>query len=375
MKKYSFCFLILLSVSAFAQYKVTFMVEDNAMYKADKLYAAGTFNGWNPSDKNYIFTKNENDKWELNLPNINAGDYSFKFTQGSWQTVEVSINGADKANRLMTIKSDTILYFTTLGWQREAKPRNHTASKNVHIISDSFFIPQLKRKRKIWIYLPSNYANSKELYPVLYMHDGQNLFDEFTAGYGEWNVDETLDSLQKVTGKYAIIVGIDHGDKKRLVEYNPYFTKEYGMGQGEQYTDFIVKTLKPFIDKNYRTKKNVKSTAIAGSSLGGLISTYAVLKYPTVFGSVGIFSPAYWIAPSLEKFSKKQLKKSIQNRYWFYGGEKEGYTMMDDMLKMYKIISTNTSNTIIEKDKDGQHNEAAWGKWFPIFYLWWMNNI
>ena len=91
-----------------------------------------------------------------------------------------------------------------------------------------------------------------------------------------------------------IVVAIDHGGTKRINEYCPYDMEGFGKGEGDQYLQFLVKTLKPYIDKNYRTKKDKENTYIAGSSMGGLISMYAVLKYPYVFGGAGVFSPAFW---------------------------------------------------------------------------------
>jgi predicted alpha/beta superfamily hydrolase len=373
MKKGFLLLAIFFSTKLFPQYKLHIVLTDEATIKAARINLAGSFNGWNPDDGKYQFTKQEN-TWEITLDNVGKGIHQFKCTQGSWETVEDSTNGVDIANRIVNLQSDTTIYITTHSWKRveDTKPRKHTASANVHVISDSFYMPQLKRKRKVWIYLPSNYATSKQKYPVLYMQDAQNLFDEFTAPFGEWNVDETLDSLQKQTGKFSIVVGIDHGDKKRLVEYNPYDKKEFGKGEGVAYTEFLVKTLKPFIDKNYRTKSDAFNTAIAGSSMGSLISTYAMLKYPTIFGSAGIFSPAYWIAPSMNNFAKKVISKNTNNRFWFYGGGKEGFTMMADMLIIRNIVSKKAIDTVLTTDENGQHNEAAWRKWFPAFYLWWM---
>ncbi len=375
MIKYFVYTLLFFSTKCFCQYKVRFVVTDNAMYNATQMFAAGNFNSWNPADKNFLLKKTGENTWQIDIAYMPKGAYSFKFTQGNWQTVEDSLNGAERSNRLAKIDSDTILYFTILGWRQEDKPRNHTASKNVHLISDSFFMPQLNRYRKIHIYLPSNYKTSKQKFPVLYIHDAQNLFDDFTAPFGEWNVDETLDSLQKQTGKYCIVVGINHGGEKRLVEYNPYDTKEFGKGEGDAYTDFLVKTLKTFIDKNYRTKATASSTAIAGSSMGGLISTYAILKYPTVFGTAGIFSPAYWIAPALENFAEKIMTKNNNNRFWFYGGGKEGFTMMADMERMQNIIAKKTNNTSVIKEENAKHNEVAWRKNFAAFYLWWIKDF
>jgi predicted alpha/beta superfamily hydrolase len=360
MKKIFLFLLIILSTKLFAQYKLHIVLNDNARIKAERINLAGSLNGWNPDDVKYQFTKLEK-TWEITLESVGKGTHQFKCTKGSWETVEDSTNGVDIANRIINLQSDTTIYITTHGWKRveDTKPRKHTASANVHVMSYSFYMPQLKRKRKIWIYLPANYATSKNRFPVLYMQDGQNLFDEFTAPFGEWGIDEALDSLQNKTGKYCIVVGIEHGGDKRLVEYNPYDTKEYGKGEGKRYVDFIVQTLKPFIDKKYRTKKDAANTAITGSSLGGLISSYAILKYPNVFGSAGAFSPAYWIAPALDTLAKNIPANKMPKRIWFYGGGNEGYTLMPDMERFKSIVAAKNKTDIgFEVDKNGKHNEA-----------------
>ncbi|MEZ0128795.1 alpha/beta hydrolase [Flavobacterium sp. LBUM151] len=171
-----------------------------------------------------------------------------------------------------------------------------TASKNVSTFTIE--APQLKSTKKIWIYLPENYSVTAKKYSVIYMQDAQNLFDAKTSFVGEWNVDEKLDSLKAP----VIVVGIEHGNDKRIDELTPYKNEKYGGGNADNYVDFIVKTLKPYIDKNYRTKTKPKNTIIMGSSLGGLVSYYAAIKYPAVFGKAGVFSPSFWF--SNEIYSK-----------------------------------------------------------------------
>src|ERR1044072_7522726 len=117
----------------------------------------------------------------------------------------------------------------------------------------------------------------KQPHSFLYMHEGQNVFDDLTSFAGEWGVDETLDSIGNHS-REMIVVAVDHGETKRINEYCPYDMEKYGKGEGDQYVDFLVKTLKPFIDKKYRTIKTKQNTFIAGSSMGGLISMYAILK-------------------------------------------------------------------------------------------------
>jgi predicted alpha/beta superfamily hydrolase len=374
MKSLLFPILFCFSTACKSQFNVKINVKDNATHSAKKMFIAGSFNGWNPADKKYELIQ-KNTIWNIDLKNMSKGNHSFKFTQGSWDIVEDSTNGVDIANREIFIFSDTVINLVTNGWKPEdnnIKP--HTTSKNVQIISDDFFIPQLSRKRKIWIYLPVNYYTSTQKFPVLYMHDAQNLFDENTSLFGEWNVDETLDSLQNKLHKYAIVVGIDNGNDKRIQEYNPYDNDKYGKGEGQAYVSFIVNTLKPFIDKKYRTKTDATNTAIAGSSLGALISTYAMLKYPKTFGSIGNFSPAYWIAPPIEILAQSQKEKIKNNRFWFYGGGQEGFTMMEDLKRFRNLISTN-EKTVLMIDENAKHNEDAWRKQFPQFYIWWINGF
>ena len=181
-----------------------------------------------------------------------------------------------------------------------AKPG--TAQPNVHVLPTPFLIPGLNRERTVRIYLPPGYEQGTRRYPVLYMHDGQNLFDDATAYAGEWGIDETLNELAKSRGLELIVVGIDNGGAERIHELNAWDNPQFGKGEGEQYTAFIVEVLKPWIDQHYRTRPDRRHTAIMGSSMGGLISSYAISRYPQVFGKAGIFSPAYWpCAPGLRR--------------------------------------------------------------------------
>ena len=143
-------------------------------------------------------------------------------------------------------------------------------------------------------------------------------------------------------------------------------------GEGDQYVDFLVQTLKPFIDKNYRTLSDKDHTYIAGSSMGGLISMYAVLKYPGVFGGVGVFSPAFWVGPKIFDDIKEKGSR-VNSRIYFYAGEKEGDNMVPDMIKAHNEmmkVSKPVDNFFSAEVKDAMHNESAWRKVFPQFYLW-----
>lgn len=224
--------------------------------------------------------------------------------------------------------------------------------------------PQLSVSKKIWVYLPKNYEASSKKYPVLYMHDAQNLFDAKTSFSGEWNVDESLDSLNA----QVIVIGIEHGNDKRIDELTPYKNPKHGGGNADAYLDFIIKNLKPEVDKRYRTKTAAKDTAIMGSSLGGLVSYYAVLKYPEIFGKAGIFSPSFWFSDSIYKFTENT--KKIKSKIYFLCGENESDEMVPDMERMQKLIANKTKHTTSIIVKGGQHSEKLWREHFVNAYLW-----
>jgi predicted alpha/beta superfamily hydrolase len=201
------------------------------------------------------------------------------------------------------------------------------------------------------------------------MHDGQNLFDNATSYSGEWGIDEFLDSINKKNKQEVIVVGIDNGGEFRMSEYNPYPFRNF-KAEGKQYVDFLVNTLKPFIDKNYRTLSEKKYTYIAGSSMGGLISLYAIMQYPSVFQAAGIFSPAFWTAPAMDSLVAKDALK-VHAKLFFYAGGKESKAMVSDMKRIERIIQKRSSSKVFEKiDPGAHHNEQAWRKYFPLFYQW-----
>ena len=225
--------------------------------------------------------------------------------------------------------------------------------------------PQLGTTKKIWVWLPEDYAASDKKLPVLYMHDAQNLFDAKTSFVGEWNVDETLDELQA----QVIVVGIEHGNDKRLNELTPFAHQKYGGGQADTYLDFIVSTLKPVIDKRYRTLKAAGDTAIMGSSLGGLVSFYAVLKYPEVFGKAGVFSPSFWFSDEIYTYA--ETVKSLKGKhFYFLCGTKEDETMVADMQKMTRIAEAKGAQTTEVIIPGGEHNEKLWRENFKSAYHW-----
>src|SRR5579862_4607712 len=204
------------------------------------------------------------------------------------------------------------------------------------------------------------------------MHDGQNLFDDATAYAGEWGVDEALNALARERGLRLIVVGIDNGGADRIHELNAWDNPEFGRGEGEAYMAFIVGVLKPWIDQHYRTRPGREHTAIMGSSMGGLISTYALNRYPQVFGMAGIFSPAYWLAPAVFDDTAAHPPAAAA-RIYFYAGGSESLSMVPDTERMFTLLrraGLPAGNLRLNVIPVGRHNEAAWRAEFPRAITW-----
>lgn len=365
--------LLLLSYVSFLDAQLTIIVNKipNNTPENAPIYIAGTMNNWNPGDANFRLTKNSDLTYSIKFtPSI--GQIKFKFTRGSWSTVEGNGQGGFITDRVASYDgSPKTISLSIEGWEGQNNLAS-TASPQVKILSDSFFIPQLNRYRRIWLYLPKNYLTSTGKYPVIYMHDGQNLFDRKTSFAGEWRVDEILDSLQNQGDGGCIVVGIENGGGQRINEYSPWVNPQYGGGQGDEYIHFIVNTLKPYVDQNYRTLSDSDHTAMIGSSMGGFISMYAGLTYPDVFGRIGAFSSAYWF--SNEIYNLANDNDSNKNIYYYLiTGKNEGGNQVTDLDKMYNTLinkGLNSDQLFKSIHPDGQHQEWYWSREFVKAYLW-----
>ena len=375
-----FSFFILQSIHS----QVTFVLEsipENTPENA-AIYISGDFESWTGGQSRYLLQK-KGQYYFITLPK-QGNTIRFKFTQGNWETAETNIKGNSIDNRTYTFKErEETVKITILNWDKNTGIKKSTAAKNVSILSDTFKIPQLNRDRKIWIYLPPTYKVTTKKYPVIYMHDGQNLFDNATSFSGEWEIDETLNQLYKENGFEIIVIGINNGGKKRLDEYSPWKNEKYGGGEGEAYAEFITQTLKPYVDKNYRTKPNKEHTAIMGSSMGGLISFYTALKYPNVFGKVGVFSPSFWFSEKSYAYAKTYGTIKNTKMYFLAGGKEDGNTAFEEIGQTVKNMNTMVevlqkkavkSSSITSKIvPEGEHNEKLWKNEFKEAVQWLFN--
>ncbi len=208
------------------------------------------------------------------------------------------------------------------------------------------------------------------------MHDGQNLFDDKTSFVGEWKVDESLNQLATAGDWGCIVVGIE-SDGNRLNELSPWVNPQYGGGEGAAYIEFIVNTLKPFVDAHFRTQAGRLGTAIGGSSMGGLISEYGMMERQDVFSKALVFSPAFWFAGTSSVNHVLAKGKTGDTRtYFLAGGQEPAYVSTDMGAVANAMLSTGVPASEISLNTvgDGQHSEWFWAREFPAGYQWLFKN-
>lgn len=368
-----FCLLLSLSFSLQAQLTIKVTSIPTNTPSGASIYLAGNFNNWNASDPTKILTKT-GIEYSITI-NPAPGTLEFKFTRGAWASVEANAGGTYIPNRTFNYNGNAqTLNLTILGWEDQGSGTPSTAASNVQILDNAFYIPQLNRSRRIWLYLPPDYASSTKSYPVLYMQDGQNLFDVKTTAFGtEWQVDESLNTLFQQGDYGCIVVGIDHGGTERLNEYSPWVNPQYGGGQGDEYLDFMVNTLKPYIDANFRTLPGRNTTGIMGSSMGALISMYGFAERQDVYSKAGIFSPAFWFAGNASATDVATHPKQGDARVYFLAGGGEPAYVTQDMQAVSDAMTT-AGFTQNEKSFNvvpgGQHSEWFWAQEFADAHVW-----
>lgn len=249
------------------------------------------------------------------------------------------------------------------GWQdyQDVIPhRHHTVVGTLKVLFD-VWSPQLNNHRDILVYLPPSYDATVEPYPVVYMHDGQNLFDSATGFAGqEWQVDETMEALSR-EGLEAIVVGIPHMGASRIQEYNPF--PEFRGGEGELYLDFLTDTLKPIIDRDFRALPDRDHTGLIGSSMGGLISLYGFFHRPHTFGFAGVMSPALWIAGGAI-YEDVQDQPFVPGKIYLDNGTRESSARKMNAILAEKGYALNRDlKYVIEHE--AEHHEPAWARRLP----------
>ncbi|MCE1248999.1 MAG: hypothetical protein LWY06_20365 [Firmicutes bacterium] len=216
--------------------------------------------------------------------------------------------------------------------------------------------------RKIHVYLPDGYNEEKTVYPVIYMHDGQNLFCEKLAFVEHWQIDEAVERLirENKMGK-VVVVGI-FNSSKRADEYTPFADRRYGGGKARDFSDFIVQKIIPHVEQKYRVSGNREDRAVMGSSFGGILSLWMGYAYPHVFSMVGAVSPSMWIADGAMLMElATQPKKDI--KIWIDQGTREWSDFTRNAVSLLVDKGYTYGKELIYYEvKDAPHNEVAWAQ-------------
>jgi predicted alpha/beta superfamily hydrolase len=244
-------------------------------------------------------------------------------------------------------------------------------------------IAALHRPRTVRLYLPPSYAGAPaRRYPVIYMHDGQNLFDDATAYAGEWGVDESMNALARTRGFEAIVVGIDNGGELREREYLAWTSPRVQAAEADAYAAWVVETLKPWIDAHWRTQPGRESTAMIGSSYGALVTNHALVRYPQAIGMAGILSPSYYVDERYYDETKAHPWPAGTRTYFHIGdrehedgdpahpGEVENVPDVERMVALLAAQGHGPKDVLLRIEPGAHHAESAWRAAFPRVVAW-----
>ncbi len=343
------------------------------------LFLAGNFNNWQPAEPQYRFRQNGDGSYSIDFQS-ESDLLEYKITRGDWSAAEGDERGNERSNRVSKPGfAENDLWVRIESWtDLPRQARAYGPSDNVLLLHPDFFIPQLGRHRRIWACLPPDYWTSGRRYPVVYMQDGQNLFDNPDAIFGSWGIDKALNRLflddNPPSGQslQPIFIGIENGGDRRIAEYSAWKNDEHGGGEAGQYLDFVCDTLKPFVDEHLRTLPGRADTGIAGSSMGGLFALYAALEKPDIFGMAGVFSPSLWFSNEILSFVRK-CKPVFPQKILLMAGQQESDTMVSDLLDLYETLleaGHDDHNLHYDLHTDGAHAEWFWAREFEHALRW-----
>jgi predicted alpha/beta superfamily hydrolase len=363
-----------------------FRVPDNTPPDAS-LHLAGNFNAWAPAASDARFTR-DGARWRLHVTGLRAGQrLEYKVTRGSWATVERDDRGRDIANRVHTFDPQhPIVALYVERWADRDAPTS-TRSGNVQVLRD-VPVPQLGRTRDVWIYLPPGYDSSETRHRVVYLYDGQNVFDARTAAFGrEWRLDEALEALI-LEGRLppTIAVALANGPE-RPCEYNVFASDPHPgcadhSALGDRTNAFVVETLKPYIDRTYRTLSDREHTAVIGSSMGGSMAVRLGFSRPDLFSRVGALSPSYQntlaAVPAMPAFVRAMRPLIPRRLYQDMGSIERIRDLPTELLVRNMNAVRDAARDAGLRDEDNRawvvpaagHDEDAWAARIRDVLLW-----
>ncbi|CAN5823773.1 alpha/beta hydrolase-fold protein [soil metagenome] len=381
------------------------------------IHIASSWNGWNPADDAFTLTPRSDLRWQIVLkPGKIDAPIEFKFTRGTSDSWESNADLTSRTNRtlpaidLANLKEGErpTFEFEVAGWE-DMRPSSAARPDldPYSTLPTEGITGTIKRLqvagggvatvRDLLVWLPPNYdapENASRTYPVLYLHDGQNLFTKLPTTPGEWQIDETATKLI-TEGKVEplIIVGIPHGGKSRSSEYLPFEMMPNVTPRGQQHVQWLVQDVMPRVERAFRVKRGPENTAVGGASLGAIISLYAMQTHPELFGKVLLESmPTTNADGAAMKFFASPLKPEAggardpgkpMNRpwpmkLWFAMGDTEMGTDAKNVEKNAQLAASvrefetmATAHlpaggiTRFQVEKGAQHNELAWARRFP----------
>ena len=308
-------------------------------------------------------TRLDEDVWtgDFEVPGKEALEY--KITRGTWDTEQVLADGGIPLNSHISSGDNVDIALTIHRW----KDQMNNALPNIagdYDVHDAFHSNYLRFSRKIIVWLPPSYRKEvKKRYPVLYVQDGEQVFDPATSTWNQaWDLDDMCQE-KMIQGriKECIIVAI-YSTEDRFVEYDPSMA-------GPSYARFIVDELKPYIDRTYRTRKQARTTYIAGASMGGSIAFYIGWMHPDIFAGVACLSPAFKFRDDQTDIELvKTAEQPPSLKFYIYCGmgdstERELYRGVEDMVHALKEKGVKGEKSLkLSVDPDGEHNEFSWSR-------------
>jgi predicted alpha/beta superfamily hydrolase len=242
--------------------------------------------------------------------------------------------------------------------ERRRRPRRDERMRVLSRVRSSHSV------RDVDIYLPPSYSRTRRRYPVVYMQDAQNLSDPARAFAGTWGLHEVIERLA-TKGIEAIIVGVPHMGVRRIHEYSPFADARHGGGEGDAYLAFLERTVKPLVDRRFRTRPERDATAILGSSMGALISLYAFFRAPWTFGLAGAMSPSLWFA-GRALINYIETDGAPPGRIYLDVGTEEGAGTLRDAKQLAATLKRKGyregESLVFVEDHGGRHDESHWGR-------------
>ncbi|WP_394221317.1 alpha/beta hydrolase [Alteromonas gracilis] len=358
------------------------------------LTLGGDFNGWNPQASDYQMVKLGDGRFRYVFSNIAQGKVlNFKVTRGSWETVEIADSGANRDNRNIAVTREVQQHELTVAEWADMSTKEAPSTIVGNVVMQDIELPTFPGVRQLRIYLPPDYATGSKHYPVIYMSDAQNVFDNKTANAGEWQMDELMESLAaQNSALLSIVVAIDHAGDNRTMEYLPF---RYGgaswslfdwnkgkLGKGKQFADWLANDLKQHIDTTYRTLPEREHTTIMGSSMGGLIACYTALRHQQTFSKAACYSSAFvkqlvgdewidYINTTPKRHPVRFHMDMGDNEFGLFGDDILDETQeVHDALLAAGFAPENVRYQVI---KGGTHDEPSWRS-RTLGILTWLNS-